>query len=88
MAERPKLHVWITKYALTEGIFECEADQCVDTSDKMIKSGHTYYHKPHWHTSEAEAKQRVLAMIAAKEKSIRKILKKIEELKKKFGAGS
>ena len=31
------IHVWITKYALTQGIFEIDATVCTDVSNDMIK---------------------------------------------------
>ena len=71
--------VWITKYALTKGIaVEENAKQCFPTvpdgSMIDVKSGacRDYFHKPDWHTTEADAKRQVLKMIEAKRKSIAK----------------
>lgn len=78
----PKVHVWITKYALTQGIFEVDARRC-DSADQMIEvpgSFSAYYHKPYWHESREEAVSHAKQMRDKKVASIEKKLKKLREM--------
>jgi hypothetical protein len=85
--------VWITKYALTQGVFTAEnVELCLDTvpDGSMISfktqndpSGFGYvqmYHKPDWHESREAAKARAEAMRMAKIKTLRKQLDKISTM--------
>jgi hypothetical protein len=80
------MRAWITKYALTSGVFTVEAELCSDTTARMIKfrrsSEHyvEYAHGMDWHTSRSDAMDRVDDMIAAKIKSLQKQLKKLESM--------
>lgn len=81
MSEQPKIHVWITKHALTQGIFEAEAEVCESISPRMIAVGrYECFHKPDWHTTKEEAKSRVDEMIRAKLKSLETSRAKMEAL--------
>lgn len=86
----PIIHVWITQYALTQGVFETNAKHCLKLSDKMISVvhhngfGNDCYHKPHWHKTKEEADARVRVMIYKKIKSLKKSLAKMEELREKY----
>ena len=77
------MKVWITKYALTKGIFPAQV-RVSDTTPKMVMPPSSagnwteYYHKPDWHETPAEAlaqaeKMRVAALNAM-EKKRRKLL--------------
>jgi len=81
MPEPVKFKAYITLYALTVGVFI--VDGAVQSSQGIIacpgKFGSAYYHKPHWHRTEVEARIRVIEMITAKRKSIEKTLKKLHE---------
>jgi len=89
MSERQKISVFITKYALTSGITQVEAEICSDISEKMIstvENGYTHcYHKPHWHTTKEEANAQVRKMIEEKIKSLKKSLAKMQALQKTYG---
>ena len=81
------MKVWITKYALTQGILEVEGvlsniseNTVVVKTDGMSQC----YHKPHWHTSEDEAKERTLKMIALKRMSLAEQLTKLDKLEQKM----
>jgi hypothetical protein len=78
--------VWITKYALTEGIFQVTAmfDSDVDkiasvAGDIQRGTVQTYYHKPFWHEHKADALRHAEELrrrkIAALERQIAKLLK-------------
>ena len=79
------MRVWITKYALTTGVFtaEVERSQLDDAEKRIIHRQDThsdYYLKPDWHETKKEAEQRVLVMIEAKIKSLRKSLEKYNSM--------
>jgi hypothetical protein len=78
------MKVWITKYALTKGIYEIRAIAYDDTpgmvkqTDPKIIWG--FFHKPDWHESKGEAITRAETMRQAKIKSLHKQIKKLEAL--------
>lgn len=75
------MRVWITKYALSKGIFECEAEVCSDINPAMIDArSHGYYHGHDWHRSYDAAVVRAEDMRRAKIKSLEKQLAKLEAL--------
>jgi len=86
--ERKKITAWITKYALTQGIFSVEAEVCSEISEKMIKelkSGFSAdvsgtYHKPDWHETKKDAVIQAEKMRTAKIASLKKSIAKIEKL--------
>lgn len=70
-----------TKYALTQGIFETEAEPCKERHICCHKEGmfHTYYRKLYWHETKEEA------IIHAKElqqKMLKSLEKKIKTISK------
>jgi hypothetical protein len=75
------MKVYITKYALTKGIFELDAVQ-TDNPGMISSLGQwtNYYHKPDWHTSKSSAINRAEDMREAKIKSLEKQLKKIKDI--------
>ncbi len=79
------MKVWITKYALTQGIKENEANVCSDVSDEMIVVKgiglYGYFHKPYWHTDKQEAIKHAESMRLKKIDSLKKQIAKLEKLK-------
>lgn len=79
--------MWITKYALTQGVFTATNAEVCDSEGTMIKvhqSGsieRAYFHKPYWHTTEAEACAQVAKMISAAKKSLAKKMAKLDAYK-------
>lgn len=58
------MKVWITKYALTRGVLEGEAEKLHIGEDGIIEVKPLgYFHKPDWHDSAADAQNRVATMI-------------------------
>jgi len=88
MKTKEKVHVWVTKYALSTGIFEVDAEICHDISSKMIslqrsKDHYTEnFHGADWYMTEAAAIRRANEMKDAKIKSLEKQIEKLR--KKKF----
>ena len=85
--------IWIPKYALTQGVLVAtDVRHCVRVSDKMVEvpagrgstSFTAYFHKPHWHTTEAEALAQVQEMTDAEVKSLEKKRTKLESSRKRF----
>lgn len=76
------MKIWITKYAMTKGVYEADADQ-VGISMVRVKgtlnSYTQYFHGEgrEWHRNKEQAKERAEVMrdmkIASLEKSIKKI---------------
>lgn len=72
--------VWITKYALTKGVYTAEnVVQRRSINDQMIevqyKTASGYIssfciHKPYWHTTEDEARAQVVKMVEGKMKAL------------------
>jgi hypothetical protein len=75
MTEKNRITVWVTKYALSQGIIKMEVENISDDMVVEVGAFRTYYHKPHWHETEEEA-------VAHAEK-MRK--KKVASLQKKIG---
>jgi hypothetical protein len=77
--------VWITKYALSSGIREEEAEICEDVNVEMIRVGKQvtmcseYFHGEDWHRTREGAVARAEKM---REKKIASLKKKIEKLTK------
>lgn len=82
------MKVWITKYALTEGIFQVNAEKCSDTSPNMIgfireNSGFTQYAHGEgrdWHLTKESALARSENMRLAKIKSHKNAIKRLEQM--------
>jgi len=80
------MKVWITKYALTKGIFEIEAEVCEFISPDMIKEVGceypTYYHGKgkDWHKTREDAVKRADEIRKKKVVSLRKKIEKLESM--------
>lgn len=78
------MKVWITKYALTKGIYSIDADSCENIDVNMIRdrfaSFPTYYHKPDWHEKLVDAIDHGEQMRAKKIKSLQNKIKKLETM--------
>lgn len=82
------MKVYITKYALTKGIQECEG-QINGTGERYIffvpegleKVTYGWQYKPDWHTSKERAIERAEQMRSLKIESLKKQLRKLENLK-------
>lgn len=78
------MNVWITKYALTKGIFQLEANPCIGFSG-MIEAAHaqypTIYHEPDWRSTREEAVARAGEMRRKKIESLKKQISRLENLK-------
>lgn len=76
------MKVWITKYALTIGIFEAEGDADVLGVGLFRRTGiYTAYPPGTWHKTKESAIQRANIMKANKLDSLRKQIAKLEGMK-------
>jgi len=79
------MKVYITQYLLTKGIIEEDAINVSEVGDSMIKvnrSGYTYYYsKPYWYTDKQEAIEHAESLRQKKIASLKKQIKKLENLK-------
>ena len=84
MSERSRFTVWITQYALTKGILKFEAEDCFDTSPKMVRIlGQLpwFVHEPHWHRTKEAAVAQAEKMRANKIVGLKKQIAKLEAKK-------
>lgn len=82
--------VWVTKYALTKGVYTVEnVVHWLNTDGRGIvihyktPGGYIatqYIYKPHWHTTEDEARAQVQKMVGAAVKSLMRKKAKLEAL--------
>jgi hypothetical protein len=81
--------VWITKYALTHGIYDIEAELCkIDPTGSMISDiknteyGGNYYHNEgrEWHRDKESAVKRAEEMRIKKIGSLMKRIAKLQKL--------
>lgn len=81
------MKVWITKYALTKGIFLVEAERCPDINNDMVSQtvpkpeyGAICYHGEgrDWHTTFDSAVKRAETMREKKIKSLRKSISQLQ----------
>jgi hypothetical protein len=82
--EKKLIHIWITKYALTSGIFEADAEiesNIAYVSKNLNGSFLQHYLNNDWHLTEEAAKKRAQEMKIKKISSLQKQIKKIEEIK-------
>lgn len=77
--------VWVTKYALTDGILEYEIPGPAACGAKMVTIEHKgstfYFHDKDWHWTREDAVARAEVMRVNKIKSLKKSLAKFESWK-------
>jgi hypothetical protein len=84
MTGRERFIAYVTRYALTTGIWTGEVELCTGVSDSMVSvvgAKWQYYSRGDWHRTEVEAKARAEEMRQAKIKSVKKQLARLEALK-------
>lgn len=82
---RPKFRAFITKYALTKGIFEIEGEQSLEGSPSFLSDLNNHFGTYHgegkqWHRTQEEALARAEEMRKDKIASIEKQRKKLETM--------
>ena len=79
------MKVWITKYALTDGIIEIDAEVCISTgaTGNMINCDRGYFHGEgkEWHKTKESAIEKAEEMRQKKIESLKKQIKKLEEMR-------
>ena len=70
--------VYITKYALTTGMFSIKTDDVEKVINKQSPNGHQLYFYNDWHVIEEDAIARVKIMKNKKIKALRKQIKKLQ----------
>jgi uncharacterized membrane protein len=78
----PIFRAWITKYAISEGIYEIDARVCSPVSQTMIEhvgKSNIYFHNDDWHRTRESAVARAEEMRKAKIASLRKQIAKLEK---------
>ena len=86
---KKRFTVWITKYALTQGIFKAEVEDCFDTAPDMVHhvgTPMTYYYGNNWHRTREDAVERVRVMIKSAREALDKKRAKLDALEKTIGA--
>ena len=82
---RTQFKAWITKYALTKGIYEMEVEDCFDISPRTVTSVEKYpdgemYLNGEWHRTREEAIHAANGMRARKLVSLHKQFQKLEAM--------
>lgn len=79
---RTRFTAWISKYALTEGIYPKLIEDCFDIDPNFVHDvdGHGTYHKGQWHRTREEAVAKAKEMQARKLISIDKQRSRIAAL--------
>lgn len=77
------MKVWITKYALTQGILEVEAKDLGDDMIKTVEKYPSYYSKEgrDWHRTKESAISKAEEMRQKKIASLKKQIEKLEAMK-------
>lgn len=79
------MKVWITRYALTDGILESDAEICLDADMKgnMIVCDRGYFHGEgrDWHRTKEAALVRAEKMRQKKIASLKRQIEKLEKIK-------
>lgn len=78
------MKVYVTKYALTEGIQEMDGEECGDGMVRIIGDLYgTFFHKEgrDWHREQGSANARAEAMRKAKIASLEKSIAKLRAMK-------
>lgn len=78
------MKVYITKYALTQGILEQEAVLRGESNTTIVVPSTYYpatYHKPYWYTDKEDAIKHAESMRIKKIASLKRSLNKYEKLK-------
>jgi len=73
--------VWISKYALTRGLYMEEVESTHVESMVSIPNGIMCFHKPGWHETKEEAIAQAEKMRQAKLKSLQKQIDKLTKTK-------
>jgi len=83
--------VWITKYALSQGILEAEGTQTETPTMIRVRGKNTdlsvydsYFHKPYWHLSPVDAAEHAKHLVDKKLASLIKQEKKLKKLRRQF----
>lgn len=84
MTQGTKLTVWISKYALSQGIYSVEVIDCFDISPDMVRDGRKeystqFYHGGDWHRTREEAVSRAEQIRSKKIASLKKQIEKLEK---------
>lgn len=77
------MKVWISKYALTKGIYEVEVITTEFETMVVDKSNPTFmfYHKGEWHKTKEDAIKRAEEMRNKKIKSLEKQINKLKNMR-------
>ena len=86
--DRPMIKVWITRYALTKGVYSVEGEE----SGNMLvvpggaRSFTQYFHGNDWHKTELAAIEHAVLMSSKRSNSLKKALSKNQEAGHRFVA--
>lgn len=72
--------VWITKYALTKGLYEAEV-KLLEGGDAVTVDRKTYLSTPDWWDTKEDAVKRAEVLVKAKIDSLNRQIKTLEEMK-------
>lgn len=78
--------VWITKWALTKGIYQTTVEDCLESSSMMVREktgslGANYFNELEWHRTREDAVKQAEEMRVKKLRSLDKQINRIRELR-------
>lgn len=87
--DHTEMKVYITKYALTKGIFQCDGEvskeypQMFSVDENKLKGflNTQYFHKPYWHETREDAVVHANQMVKKALASAWKRVRKLEAIK-------
>src|SRR5690242_10964382 len=82
MREVPKIKIWVTMYALTNGIQEYQAEMQEDGTVMVRDPGYlsTYFHKGQWHKTREAAVERAEEMRRKRIASLKQQIDRLERM--------
>ena len=82
--ENEQITAYITKYALTTGIYSAQGEVCYDINSEVFSErkncGSLYYHGNEWHRTKEDAIMRAEEMLDRKIKSLEKQIAKLKKM--------
>lgn len=74
------MKVYITKYCISNGILEREADEPLDDHKIRLVKGYSFFYKPDWHFTREEAIIRANEMRENRIQNLKNQIKNIEKI--------
>jgi len=71
---------WITKHALTKGVYSEEVEPTHSPDVVKRKREFSFYHRPYWHQTEKQANLHAEILVQKKIRTLKSSLAKLEKM--------